>query len=413
MSVLPAIFGFGYVFFLRVKHVFGESDESEGRLSATLQENIAGIRVVRAFARKNHEMAKFDEKNRDFRDKTYRLIRLLAWYWSISDLLCFTQIGLVMSVGGLWAAQGRLSLGTAVVFFTYVGRLLWPVRQMGRILTEMGKSTVALRRIQEVLDTPPEMETGEYCGDVKGAVEFRGVGFRYGNERPILRNLSFRVEPGEIVALLGATGSGKSTLAHLIPRLYDPSEGEIFIDGVSTTDWDQRHLRRQICIVLQEPFLFNRTVRDNVALAVPGADDEDVFASTEASSLHGVIESFEDGYDTVVGEGGVTLSGGQKQRVALARTLIRNPRIIILDDSLSAVDAETDRCIRENLKKRFGGVTVFIIAHRASTLKEADRILVLEDGRISQQGRHDELVARDGLYKRIWDLQSADGEGVA
>jgi ATP-binding cassette subfamily B protein len=161
MSVLPAIFGFGYVFFLRVKHVFGESDESEGRMSASLQENITGIRVVRAFARKDHEMAKFDEKNRDFRDKTYRLIRLLAWYWSISDLLCFTQIGLVMSVGGLWAAQGRLSLGTAVVFFTYVGRLLWPVRQMGRILTEMGKSTVALRRIQEVLDTPPEMETGD------------------------------------------------------------------------------------------------------------------------------------------------------------------------------------------------------------------------------------------------------------
>jgi len=244
-------------------------------------------------------------------------------------------------------------------------------------------------------------------------VEFRGVGFRYGNERPVLRNLNFRVEPGEIVALLGATGSGKSTLAHLIPRLYDPSEGTIFIDGISTKDWDQRHLRRQICIVLQEPFLFNRTVRDNVALAVPGADDEDVFASTEASSLHGVIQSFEDGYDTVVGEGGVTLSGGQKQRVALARTLIRSPRIIILDDSLSAVDAETDRCIRENLKKRFGGVTVFIIAHRASTLKEADRILVLEDGCISQQGRHDELVAQDGLYKRIWDIQSADGEGVA
>ncbi|MDF1568422.1 MAG: ABC transporter ATP-binding protein [Spirochaetaceae bacterium] len=413
MSVFPAIFGFGYVFFLRVKHVFGESDESEGRMSASLQENITGIRVVRAFARKDHEMAKFDENNRDFRDKTYRLIRLLAWYWSISDLLCFTQIGLVMSVGGLWAAQGRLSLGTAVVFFTYVGRLLWPVRQMGRILTEMGKSTVALRRIQEVLDTPPELKTGGFRGDVTGAVEFRGVGFRYGNERPVLRNLSFRVEPGEIVALLGATGSGKSTLAHLIPRLYDPSEGEIFIDGVPTTNWDQRHLRRQICIVLQEPFLFNRTVRDNVALAVPGADDEDVFASTEDSSLHEVIESFEDGYDTVVGEGGVTLSGGQKQRVALARTLIRNPRIIILDDSLSAVDAETDRCIRENLKKRFGGVTVFIIAHRAGTLKEADRILVLEDGCISQQGRHDELIALDGLYKRIWDIQSAEGEGVA
>ena len=414
MAMLPSLFAFGYVFFLRVKHVFGESDESEGRMSSTLQENISGIRVVRAFARREHEIRKFNDRNIDFRDKTYRLIRLLAWYWSISDLLCFTQIGLVMAVGGWWAADGRISLGTAVLFFSYVGRLLWPVRQMGRILTEMGKTTVSLRRIQEILDEPPEMETGDHRGNVSGGVEFREVSFRYEEERPILENVSFKIEPGEIVAILGPTGSGKSTMVHLIARLYDPSHGEILIDGVSTMDWDRRYLRKQVCIILQEPFLFNRTVKENVALAVPDADDSRIYASTAASSLHDVIRSFDKGYETIVGEGGVTLSGGQKQRVALARTLIRNPKIIIMDDSLSAVDIETDASIRAALKRRFGDATVFIIAHRASTLKEADRILILEEGRITQEGRHKDLVTSNGLYKRIWDIQSAgSGEAVS
>ena len=413
MAALPAIFAFGYFFFLRVKHVFTESDESEGRMSATLQENISGIRVVRAFARRDHEEEKFDERNVEFRDKTYRLIRLLAWYWSVSDFLCFIQIGLVMAVGGYWAATGRISIGTAVVFFTYVGRLLWPVRQMGRILTEMGKATVSLKRIGEILDEAPEQETGEHRGTVAGAVEFRDVHFGYEEGKEILKGVDFRVEAGEIVAILGPTGSGKSTLAHLIPRLYDPDSGAVFIDGIDSRDWDRRHLRSRVCIILQEPFLFNRTLRENVALAVPDADDASVMSSTKDSSLHGVIESFEDGYDTIVGEGGVTLSGGQKQRVALARTLIRNPRIIIMDDSLSAVDADTDASIRDNLKKRYGDATVFIIAHRVSTLREADRILILEDGRITMEGRHEDLVSADGLYKRIWDIQNAGSEEAA
>jgi len=407
MAMLPAIFLFGYFFFLKVKHVFTESDESEGQLSATLQENIKGIRVVRAFARKTHEIDKFDSKNVDFRDKTYLLIKLIAWYWSISDLLCYTQIGLVMAVGGLWAAQGKISLGTAVVFFTYIGRLLWPVRQMGRILTEMGKTTVSLKRIQNILDEPVEIETGDILNDVKGAIEFRNVCFHYADGRPILKNVNFKIKPGEIIAILGPTGSGKSTLVNLIPRLYDPTGGEILIDGISSLEWNRRHLRRQACIVLQEPFLFNRSVKENVALTLPDAADEMIYASTKASSLHDVIESFDKGYQTIVGEGGVTLSGGQKQRVALARTLVRNPKIMILDDSLSAVDSETDSYIRSALKKRYGDATVIIIAHRTSTLSEADRILVLEEGRITQEGNHSELIIREGLYKRIWSIQNA------
>lgn len=413
MAVMPLLVIFGYVFFVKVKHVFGESDESEGRMSAMLQENIRGIRVVRAFARRDYEIAKFDEKNRDYRDKTYRVIRLLAWYWSVSDIMAFAQIGLVMAAGSWWAVTGRISLGETVLFFAFVGRLLWPVRELGRILTEMGKAAVSLRRVQEILDEPLEVETGDHRGVVGGRVEFRNVHFSYDDGRAILRGLDFEVNPGEIVAVLGPTGSGKSTMAQLLPRLYDPCDGEILIDGKSTVEWDRRTLREQVCIILQEPFLFNRTLKENITLATTEADENSIADSARAAALHEVIAGFEKGYDTVVGEGGVTLSGGQKQRMALARTLIRNPRVIIMDDSLSAVDAETDASIRMRLRERFGSATVFIIAHRMSTLQEADRILVLEDGRITQQGRHHDLVAEHGLYRRIWRIQNAGAEDEA
>ena len=413
MAMMPLLVVFGYVFFTKMKNIFGESDESEGHMSAMLQENIRGIRVVRAFARRDYEIEKFDERNRDYRDKTHRVIQLMAWYWSISNVMTFVQVGLVMAAGSWWAVTGRISLGEAVLFFAFVGRLLWPVRELGRILTEMGKAAVSLRRIQEILDEPLEIETGDHRGTVGGRVEFRNVHFSYGDERAVLRGLDFEVNAGEIVAVLGPTGSGKSTMAQLLPRLYDPSDGEILIDGKSTTEWDRRTLREQVCIILQEPFLFNRTLKENITLAANEADENAIADSTQAAALHEVIAGFEKGYDTVVGEGGVTLSGGQKQRMALARTLIRNPRVIIMDDSLSAVDAETDASIRLQLRKRFGNATVFIIAHRMSTLQEADRILVLEDGRITQQGRHDDLVAVDGLYRRIWEIQNAGAEDEA
>lgn len=413
LGVIPVIFAFGFFFFLRVKSVFSESDESEGRLSATLQENLAGIRVVRAFARRSFEAQKFDVRNADYRDRTYRLIRLLAWYWSVSDFLCLTQIGLVLVIGGLSAARGDISLGTMVVFFTYVGRLLWPVRQMGRILTEMGKATVALGRIQQVLDERAEVETGTVRRSVTGRIEFENVSFAYPDGRPVLRNISFAVEPGEVVALLGPTGSGKTTLAQLIPRLYDPTTGVVRIDGIPTLEWNRKHLREKVSIILQEPFLFNRSVRENIALAVPGSPEREIQEAAFGSSLHDVIESFDNGYETIVGEGGVTLSGGQKQRMALARTLIRRPSVLIIDDSLSAVDAETDARIRERLKERYGGATVLLIAHRITTLREADRIFVLQDGRITQQGNHDALVREDGLYRRIWEIQTAGAEEVA
>jgi len=407
MAVFPILFLFGYIFFSKVKILFSAADAAEGDLSGALQENIHGIRVVRAFARAVHEIGVFDTKNIEYRDKSFYVTRLLAWYWSISDMICFVQIGIVMAVGGWWAAEGRITLGTAIVFFTYVGRLLWPVREMGRTLTEMGKAMVSLGRIQEVLDIPSERETGDYQREIQGEIEFRNVSFQYRSQRPILKNINCKVRPGEIVAILGPTGSGKSTLVHLLPRLYRPSGGQVLIDSVDTGSWRSESLRSQVCIVLQETFLFNRSLRENIALAVPDATDELIEASAETAHLKAVIEDCEDGYKTLVGEGGVTLSGGQKQRVAIARTLTRLPKVIILDDSFSAVDAQTDADILAELKKCFADSTIFIVTHRVSTLKEVDRILILENGCITHEGSHEELILGDNLYRRIWDIQNA------
>ncbi|CAD7844900.1 Heterodimeric efflux ABC transporter, permease/ATP-binding subunit 1 [Olavius algarvensis spirochete endosymbiont] len=410
MAVFPILFLFGYIFFSKVKILFSATDEAEARLSETLQKNIHGIRVVRAFARADYEIEGFDTKNIEYRDRSFHLTKLLAWYWSISEIMCFSQIGIVMAVGGWWAAGGKITLGTAIVFFTYVGRLLWPVREMGRTLTEMGKAMVSLRRIQEVFDIPPERETGAYQRKIRGEIEFRNVSFQYKNQRPVLRNINCKVGPGEIVGILGPTGSGKSTLVHLLPRLYRPNEGRVLIDSVDAGSWRSESLRSQVCISLQETFLFNRSLRENIILAAPEIADGLIETSTEAAYLGEVIENFEDGYETLVGEGGVTLSGGQKQRVAIARTLIRLPRVIILDDCFSAVDTQTGANILAEIRKRFIDTTIFIVTHQVSTLKEVDRILILENGGISHEGSHEELIRGDNLYRRIWDIQNVPPE---
>jgi len=407
MAVFPILFLFGYMFFLKVKNLFGEADKAEGRLSDALQENIHGIRVVRAFARADYEIKVFDAKNSEYRDKTFYVTKLLAWYWSISDIICLAQIGIIMAVGGWWAANGRITLGTAIVFFTYVGRLLWPVREMGRTLTEMGKAMVSLGRIQEVLDIPPERETGYYQRRIQGEIEFRNVSFQYRSRRPILKNINCRIRPGEFVGILGPTGCGKSTLVHLLLRLYNPSEGRVLIDNIDISDWRSESLRSQVCIALQEPFLFNRSLRENITLAAPEAPAKLIETSAKTAHLKETIEAFEDGFQTLVGEGGVALSGGQKQKVAIARTLTRLPRVIILDDSFSAIDAQTDANILAELKKYFADTTVFIVTHRIRALKETDRILILENGCISHEGSHEELILGNNLYRRIWDIQNA------
>ncbi|WP_432402743.1 ABC transporter ATP-binding protein [Wukongibacter sp. M2B1] len=408
VSLIPIIFTFTLVFFFKVKSAFRISDETEGKLSTVLQENLSGVRVVRAFARQKYEADKFDEKNSEYRDVTYRLIRLLAWYWSSSDFLCFLQIGAVLAFGAYFASKEAITLGTLVVFVTYERKLIFPIRQLGRILTDLGKSLVAIERINEILEARIEEGISEGVKpEIKGEIEFEKVNFQYDDNRQILKDISFKVKPGDTVAILGPTGSGKTSLVNLLLRLYDYEEGEIRIDGVPLKLINKKWLREQIGIVLQEPFLYSKTLGENIGITNLKVDESQIHEAAKIASIHDVILDFENGYETSVGERGVTLSGGQKQRVSMARTIIRNSKVLIFDDSLSAVDTETDVAIRKSLQERKKGVTTFIIAHRITTLSEADLILVLEEGEIVQSGKHEELISQEGLYRRIWSIQNS------
>jgi ATP-binding cassette subfamily B protein len=414
MAVVPVILAFSYVFFSKVKEAFRLADEAEGKLTTVLQENLTGIRVVKAFGRQAYEVEKFDGKNREYRDLSYRLVRLMANYWALSDFLIMVQMVIVMVTGVYWASRGTMTLGTLLTFMSYEGMLLWPVRQMGRILTDMGRAQISLTRIKELLDKPRE-DMGEdgLTPDLNADIEFKNVYFEYEKGRPVLQDISFKVKKGQTVAILGPTGSGKSSLVHLLLRLYDYQRGSITIGGVELKKINKKWLRQNIGIVLQEPFLFSRTIKENVALGRSDVTEAEILEAMRVAALSDVIQQFEEGYDTLVGERGVTLSGGQKQRVAIARALVRNSSILIFDDSLSAVDTETDAAIRRALKERRKGITTFIISHRITTLAEADLILVLDQGRLIQSGTHEELIRQPGLYQRIWALQSRLEEELA
>jgi len=407
MSVVPIIFSFSVVFFLMVKKAFKLSDEAEAELSTVLQENLNGVRVVRAFSKEKFEIEKFDEKNENFRHLTYRLIKLLAGYWALSDLLSLIQIGLVLVLGVYWTVNNEITLGTLVVFTTYEGMLLWPVRQLGRILTDLGKSLVSLDRIGEILENPIEQkESDEIMPKINGDIEFNNVCFSYDKYNKTLNNVSFKVKKGETIAIMGKTGSGKSSLVHLLARLYDYDSGSIKIDDIELKNIDKKWIRKNIGIVLQEPFLYSRSIKDNISIANLKAKDNEIVESARIASIHNVILGFNKGYETPVGEKGVTLSGGQKQRIAIARTIINDSPILVFDDSLSAVDTETDLTIRNALKMRKKDVTTFIISHRITTVAEADRIIVLEDGKIVEMGNHSQLIKRNGLYKKVFNIQN-------
>ncbi len=406
VALLPILCASSFVYFKQVQKQFLLSDEAEGKLSATLQENLTGVRVVRAFGQQHSEVEKFTECNRDFRDKTYKLIRMLGMYWGASDFLGYIQIAITLFVGVMMCVRGTLTLGNMLVFVTYTGMLTWPVRQLGRVLADLGKATVSLNRLDDILSQPVERETGAALTPViKGYIEFKNVCFGYDAYDDVLQNISFTAEPGQTVAILGSTGSGKTSLVQLLQRLYTCTAGRITVDGVDINDIDHAHLRRNIGIVLQEPFLYSRTIMDNIRIVNPEAPDEEVFGAAKIAAVHNVIKSFENGYDTIVGERGVTLSGGQKQRVAIARMLMQHAPILIFDDSLSAVDTETDAAIRDALSHMKEHATTFIISHRITTLCRADKILVLENGRLVQQGTHEQLINQEGLYRRIAGIQ--------
>lgn len=408
-SLLPVLLLFSFFYSRGVRRVFAKADEADGAMTSALQENLTGMRVVRAFARQKAELDKFTHFNQEYRRIYLRLGKLMSGFWGIGDFLSYTQITLVVLVGTVMAAQGTISLGTMILFSTYCSMFTFPVRQLGRVLADMIKANVAMHRLDEILTAPQEEEPGKaLCPTLKGQVTFEHVDFVYPDDptsTPVLRDISFTAQPGQTIGILGSTGSGKSSLVHLMQRLFCPTAGHILLDGIDLLDIRQDALRRQVGMVLQEPFLFSCTIGQNIAMADPSASQDICEDAARTACVHDVILQFREGYDTMVGERGVTLSGGQKQRVAIARMLVQNAPICVFDDSLSAVDAETDSAIRAALKQRDTGTT-FLISHRISTLRDADLILVLENGCITQRGTHAQLQAQEGLYRRICSIQN-------
>ncbi len=407
-AMVVPLFLFAFLFFKRVVKHFRIADEAEGKMSAVLQENLTGVHVVRAFGRQHFEVEKFDEKSKDLRKKSDKLVWLLSVYWSVSDAMTMAQICAMLVFGVTFAARGEITVGTLTVFVSYIGMILWPVRQLGRVLSDAGKALVSLERIDEILRQPEEKDAEDSIRpDLTGDIVFDGVSFAYQEKRPVLQKVSFTAKAGETVAILGSTGSGKSTMMHLLQRLYEPTGGAITIGGHPLSKIEKKHLRSRVGLVLQEPFLYSKTIRENVAIARKEATDEEIHDAAGVAQADAFIRESEKGYETLVGERGVTLSGGQKQRIAIARTLMKQNDILIFDDSLSAVDTQTDAAIRKALTQKRKGVTTFIISHRVTTLAEADRILVLDQGQIVQQGTHAELIEKPGLYQRIYQIQSA------
>jgi len=409
LALFPVVFVFATLFFRRVKNLFKEVDEAEGALTSVLQENLTGIRVVRAFARQEFEEAKFAEANARHRDLHYRLFRLLGNYWGISDVLCMGQLGLTLICGVYWIRAGTLSVGTLYAFLTYVSVVIWPVRHLGRVLQDTGKAIVALRRVQEILTQAEESDGGAEL-QLSGAIEVRELSFAFDGATRALHDVSFRIAAGETLALLGRPGAGKSTLVQLLLRLYDYEHGSIRLDGRELKTLSRRSVRSQVGVVMQEPFLYSKTIGANVRLGRSAATQDEIVASASAADIHGSIQEFEQGYDTLVGERGVTLSGGQRQRVALARALLKDAPILVLDDALSSVDTETEGRILEALRNRRGRRTTILIAHRISSVQHADRILVLDNGAVVQAGTHGALLKEEGPYRRLWRIQQEAGE---
>lgn len=413
VAIVPFIVVVSIWFFKRISAIYEKNQEQEATLSTTLQENLTGVRVVRAFARQGFEREKFE---RDNWEKFVRGRRLLTWhsfFWPVTDVFCGAQMIAGLYIAAVMVIHGSLTLGDYLAYVGMIGMIIWPIRNLGRLVVQMSSGLVSYGRVMEVIKQDREPLTKgahQPNGSLRGEVIFRDVCFAYSQTEAdghVLQEINFECQPGQAIALLGSTGSGKTTLVNLLPRFYEYTAGSLTLDGVELNQYPRHYLRQQIGIVEQEPFLFSRTIRENITYGV-GRDvlDEQVVEAARAAAIHDVIVGFPDGYDTLVGEKGVTLSGGQKQRVAIARTLLKDPRILILDDSTSSVDMETEEAIRGALERLMRGRTTFIIAHRIQSLMNADLILVLDKGRIVQHGVHDELIEQPGAYRQIYDIQT-------
>lgn len=411
---LPVIFAYSAVFGRRIGAGFKECDEADGVLSAIAQENLTGVRVVRAFGREKYERERFRAQNGHYRDLYLKLSKYTSAFWGMSDLISGAQVMMMIVLGVYACLDGRLTAGSFIAFVTYNSMLTWPMKRLGRMVSEMSKASIAIDRLGYIMHSEPEGDREGACEpDMRRDICFNDVSFAYDGCPELLSHISFTVPAGTTVGILGGTGSGKSTLVHLLDRLYelpaDGSGGSITIGGVNIADIRASHLRRNIGIVLQEPYLFSRSIAENISIASPGADMDEIREAACVACLDETVCGFADGYDTFVGERGVTLSGGQKQRTAIARMLTERAPIMVFDDSLSAVDAETDAKIRAALSDKLGGATVFLISHRTATLMNADNIIVLDHGKIAECGTHEELVNKDGgIYRRIFEIQMSD-----
>ena len=410
VAFIPVILGVSLFFFVKMGQVYETFQEQEARLSNQLQENLTGVRVVKAFARQDYEKEAFAMENKEKYRRGRKLILMHAIYWPATDMLAGAQMVLGFYVAAVMALNGAFAVGAYIAYAGFLVALIWPIRNLGRLIADVSTGFVSFGRIQKIIRLEEEpLYEGIYPErPLRGEIVFDHVSFAYdGEEGEALHNISFTVRPGQKIALMGGAGAGKTSLVNLLPRFYDYNDGRILLDGAELTTYSRDYLRQQIGIVMQEPFLFSTTIRQNITYGVTReVTDEELYAAAKAAAVHDVILSFPEGYDTLVGERGVTLSGGQKQRITLARTILRDPSLLILDDATSAVDTETAEIIRNALNKLMRNRTTFLIAHRVQSVMDADLILVLEHGRIAQSGTHAELVNQPGIYRRIYNLQS-------
>ncbi|MCK4741402.1 MAG: ABC transporter ATP-binding protein, partial [Anaerolineales bacterium] len=408
--VIPLIIILSYFFFRKISKLYESYQEQEAVLSTTLQENLSGTRVVKAFARQAFEREKFERENWGKFVLGRRLLTMHAFYWPASDILASFQMIAGLAIGALMTIDGSLSIGSYVAYTGMLIWIIWPMRNLGRLIVQISMGVVSYSRVVEVIRQAREpVDVGLYLEDrgSVGKIIFDNICFAYKDGSPVLESISFECEPGDVIGLLGPTGSGKTTLVNLLPRFYDYTDGSLKLDGVELNEYSRRFLRQQIGIVEQEPFLFSRTMRENITLGVNrDLSQEEIEAAAQAAAIHETITTFPEGYETLVGERGVTLSGGQKQRIAIARTLLKDPCILILDDSTSSVDTLTETEIREALYRLMENRTTFIIAHRIQSVMNADQIIVLDKGKIAQRGVHEELIAEDGIYQKVHKMQT-------
>lgn len=421
LASIPIIIAYSAYFHSKIGRQFMICDENEGILSTIAQENLTGVRVVRAFGREKYEKDRFEKQNNIYTNLWIKLCGFMALFWGAGDLISGLQVMLIVILGAVFCVRGSMTAGEFIAFISYNAMLTWPVRSLGRMISEMSKAGVSIERIRYIMNSDaeqdkPEAELAEEgTPEMRGDIEFHNVSFSYG-DAPILSDISFKIPQGTTFGILGGTGSGKSTLMHLLNRLYDlPKEnGRITIGGVDIADMKGSWVRSHIGMVLQESFLFSRTIAENIGITRRGMSLSDIRWAASIACVDEAISEFSKGYDTVVGERGVTLSGGQKQRTAIARMLTQRTPIMVFDDSLSAVDSETDAKIRQALKRNLGDSTVILISHRVTTLMQAECILVLDKGRVAELGSHEELIKKkDGIYRRIYDMQMTLPEEVA